>query len=172
MRFRPLADHWASYGMAEMAEWGLSDEEIDYARRLAGRFGFLIRIESQRERGLFDGLGRLIRVDVPAAAFGTWVEGLSALWRLSVADPRMADLRPEIEARLEIGASLLARRQIGAEASADYARPDRVLGAWFVNGETRMDDQQHALSGLLFAADAIEGRTNRSPDELLPAAAQ
>ncbi len=36
----------------------------------------------------------------------------------------------------------------------------------------KMDDQQHALSGLLFAADAIEGRTNRSPDELLPVAAR
>ena len=28
---------------------------------------------------------------------------------------------------------------------------------------TRMDDQQHALSGLRYAADAIEGRTRREP---------
>ena len=170
IRFRPLPDHWASYGLAEMAEWGLSDAEIDYARRLAGRFGFLIRVESQREQGLFDGIGRLIRVDVPAAAFGTWIEGLSALWRLSAADPRMADLRPQIEARLAIGASLLARRQIDVLEAGDYANPERVLGAWLTNGETRMDDQQHALSGLLFASDALEGRTNRSPESLLQVA--
>ena len=105
---------------------------------------------------------------MPASAFGTWVEGMAALWRLSASDPRMADLRPQIEERLETGASLLARRQIDAAEAERYARPDRVLGAWLVNGETRMDDQQHALSGLLFAADALEGRTQRSPDELLP----
>jgi hypothetical protein len=27
--------------------------------------------------------------------------------------------------------------------------PGRVEGAWFRDGETRMDDQQHALAGLL-----------------------
>ena len=168
VRFPPLADHWAAYGLAEMVEWGLGDAEIEYARRLAGRFGFLLRVESQREEGLFGGPGRLIRVEVPASAFGTWVEGMAALWRLSASDPRMADLRPQIEERLETGASLLARRQVDGAEAEGYARPDRVLGAWLVNGETRMDDQQHALSGLLFAADALEGRTQRSPDELLP----
>jgi hypothetical protein len=89
VRFRPLPDHWAAYAMAEMVEWGLSDEEVDYARRLAGRFGFLIRAESQREQGLFGGPGSLIRVHVPAAAFGTWIEAMAALWRIADADPRM-----------------------------------------------------------------------------------
>ena len=167
VRFPPLADHWAAYAMAEMVEWGLRDEEIDYARRLAARFGFLIRAESQRERGLFGGPGSLIRVHVPAAAFGTWVEAMAALWRISAADPRMADLRPLIEERLETGASLLSHRQTDAAEAAGFARPDLVEGAWVTRGKTRMDDQQHALSGLLFAADALEGRTLRSPDELL-----
>jgi hypothetical protein len=27
-----------------------------------------------------------------------------------------------------------------------------------------MDDQQHALSGLLYAADALDGRARREPD--------
>ena len=167
MRFRPLPDHWAAYGLAEMAEWGLSEPEIEYARRLAGRFGLLIRVETQRRYGLFGGPGRLFRDEVPASAFGTWIEGMSALWRLSTADERMADLRPAIEERLALGAGLLARRQIDAGEAQQYTSPDRVRGAWLSAGLTRMDDQQHALSGLLYASDAIEGRTNRSPDVLL-----
>ena len=167
VRFRPLPDHWAAYGLAEMAEWGLSEPEIEYARRLAGRFGLLIRVETQRRHGLFGGPGRLLRDEVPASAFGTWIEGMSALWRLSTADERMADLRPAIEERLALGAGLLARRQIDAGEAQGYANPDHVRGAWLSAGLTRMDDQQHALSGLLYASDAIEGRTNRSPDVLL-----
>ena len=167
VRFRPLPDHWAAYSMAEMVEWGLSDEEIEYARRLAGRFGFLIRAESQREHGLFGGPGSLIRVHVRAAAFGTWVEAMGALWRIAAADPRMADLKPAIEERLEVGASLLANRQSDAAEALAYPRPGFVEGAWITRGETRMDDQQHALSGLLFAADALEGRTLRSPADPL-----
>ena len=163
VRFRPLPDHWAAYTMAEMVEWGLSDEEIEYARRLAGRFGFLIRAESQREHGLFGGPGSLIRVHVRAAAFGTWIEAMGALWRIAAHDPRMADLKPAIEERLEVGASLLANRQSDADEALAYPRPGLVEGAWVTRGETRMDDQQHALSGLLFAADALEGRTLRSP---------
>lgn len=163
VRFRPLPDHWAAYTMAEMVEWGLSDEEIEYARRLAGRFGFLIRAESQREHGLFGGPGSLIRVHVRAAAFGTWIEAMGALWRIAAHDPRMADLKPAIEERLEVGASLLANRQSDAAEALAYPRPGLVEGAWVTRGETRMDDQQHALSGLLFAADALEGRTLRSP---------
>ena len=167
VRFRPLPDHWAAYTLAEMVEWGLSDEEIEYARRLAERFGFLIRAESQREHGLFGGPGSLIRVHVRAAAFGTWIEAMGALWRVAAADPRMADLKPAIEERLRVGASLLAHRQTDGVEALGYPRPDFVDGAWITRGETRMDDQQHALSGLLFAADALEGRTLRSPAERL-----
>ena len=163
VRFPPLPDHWAAYSMAEMVEWGLSDEEIAYARRLAGRFGFLIRTESQREHGPFGGPGSAIRVHVRAAAFGTWVEAMAALWRIADADPRMADLKPAIEERLATGASLLANRQTDAAGARDHPRPSLVEGAWITQGETRMDDQQHALSGLLFAADALEGRALRSP---------
>jgi small neutral amino acid transporter SnatA (MarC family) len=36
------------------------------------------------------------------------------------------------------------------------ARPERVEGAWFIDGETRMDDQQHALAGLLRTIPIVE----------------
>ena len=167
VRLQPLADHWAAYALAEMAEWGLRDFEIEYARRLAGRFGLLLRTDAQRANGLFGGLLGIVRgPDIPAAAVGTWVEGLAAIWRLSASDERLADLRPEIEERLHAGASLLAARQTDEQDAAAYPRPERALGSWLVDGETRMDDQQHALSGLLYAADALDGRVQRAPGTL------
>ena len=161
VRFPPLNDHWAAYGFAEMAEWGLGQPEIDYARRLAARFGFLVRTEAQLEAG---GLGALVRGEPRrAASLGTWVEGLAALWRLAATDDRLGDLQPQIEERLACAAGILASRQVGDDAAGEFGRPALALGAWFSGGATRMDDQQHAFSGLLFAADALEGRTRREP---------
>ena len=40
-------DHWAAYGLAELAPAGLTEVEAEYARWLAGYFGFLVRLESQ-----------------------------------------------------------------------------------------------------------------------------
>jgi hypothetical protein len=157
VEFPPLNDHWASYAMAEMAEWQppLSDQNIDYARRLAGRFSLFIRYESQKEEDLF---GEVIRGKPErAAALGTWVEGSSALWRLAVSDARMADLAGEIRERSACGAGVLMARQAGEE------RIPQEAGAWFNRGITRMDDQQHAISGLLYTADALEDDPVREP---------
>jgi len=160
--FPPLADQWAAYGMAEMSGWGLSDSQIAYARRLAERFGFLVRIEAQRQHGR---LGTLVRGrQSRAAGMGTWVEALAALWRVSVADFRLADLTPRIRERAQCAAGILAERQVSAEEAARHPRPDLMRGAWFRGGETRMDDEQHALSGLLYTLDALNGRAQRGPD--------
>ncbi len=159
--FPPWADQWAAYGLAEMSEWGLSDAQIGYARRLAARFGLLVRTEAQREDGW---LGTLVRGRKSrAAGTGTWVEALAALWRLASTDDRMADLRPKIRERLTCAAGILAARQITEEEAAAYPQPDLVRGAWFRSGETRMDDQQHAFSGLLYTVDALDGRVRREP---------
>jgi hypothetical protein len=48
--------------------------------------------------------------------------------------------------------------------AATYPRPDLVRGAWVRAGGTRMDDQQHAFSGLLYTLDALEDRLLRTPD--------
>ena len=163
VRFPPLADQWAAYGLAEMAEWGLSDDQAAYARRLAGRFGVLVRAEAKKQHG---GPATLVfGRDARAAGVGTWVEGLAALWRLSVADERLADLRPRLEQRLACAAGILASRQMDERAAGAYPRPQLVEGAWFSDGATRMDDQQHAFSGLLYAADAADGRARREPAE-------
>lgn len=155
VRFPPLNDHWASYGFAETAaRHRLPDPEADYARRVYGRFHLLVRNEAQQESGglfgLTHGTGRR------AAALGTWVEGQAALARLAVRDDRLADLRRGVVDSAACGAGILVRRQAGA-GSGD------ARGAWFTGGVTRMDDQQHAISGLLATADALEALDEDRP---------
>lgn len=146
-KFPPWADQWAAYGLAEMASWTLTDDEIQYARSLAERFGLLVRVESGRREG---GLSRGLRgPQARAAGMGTWGEGLTSLWRLASIDPRMADMREKLGERAACTAGMLAKRQLDAGEAQRFARPGLVRGAWLDEGITRMDDQQHALSALL-----------------------
>lgn len=160
--FPPLADQWTAYGLAELADGGLTEEEAEYARRLAGRWGFFTRTQAQREGGW---AGALRGPEARAAGMGTWVEGLAALWRVSVKDERLADLSDVIRERALCAGGILAARQVGAAEAEGYARPALARGAGFRGGETRMDDQQHAFSGLLYTLDALNGRQARAPEE-------
>ncbi|MDZ4825473.1 MAG: hypothetical protein SGJ13_03300 [Actinomycetota bacterium] len=137
----PLNDHWAAYGFAEMADWPLSDDAVEYAHALYGRFAMLIRWDAQADAG--EPYATTHTSGKRAAALGTWVEGQAALARLARADDRASDLSKATLASARCGAALLAARQID--------------GAWYTNGETRMDDQQHAISGLLAVAALLEG---------------
>lgn len=152
-KFPPWADQWAAYGLGEMATWPPSDENVAYARTLAERFGFLVRVESQRRDNWFSKMlhGRQAR----AAGMGTWVEGLTSLHRLASVDPRMADMEDKLAERIDCGAGMLAERQVSPGEAAATANAVRTRGAWFTNAVTRMDDQQHALSALLRAAPII-----------------
>lgn len=155
-KFPPWADQWAAYGLGEMASWPPSENNIAYARTLAERFGFLIRVESQRRDNWFSRLlhGRQAR----AAGMGTWVEGLNSLYTLATTDPRMRDMAPKIAERIDCGAGMLAARQVSPAAAKKTTNPERTSGAWFTNDVTRMDDQQHALSALLNAAPILDDR--------------
>ena len=156
--FPPWADQWAAYGLSEMADWPPNDDNIAYAQRLAERFGFLMRIESQRGSGP---LPRAIHgPDTRAAGMGTWVEGLTSLWRLARVDPRMAELEGDLGDRALCGAGILMERQIAASDAGDYPQPGLASGAWFSDGITRMDDQQHAMSGLMRAEAILVAREN------------
>lgn len=157
--FPPLNDHWASYGLAEMVEWGLAEHHVAYARDLAGRFSLLMRLEAQGMAE--DPMPSLRGEPRRAASLGTWVEGTSALWRLSAQDDRLSDIEDGIRDRAACGAGILLQRQVSPDAQTLEA------GAWFEGGVTRMDDQQHAISGLLYIADALEDRTRREPDDRL-----
>ena len=140
-------DHWSAYGLAELGPDALGDAEVAYARRLAGTFGLASRLEAQSGPS---GLRRLMR-GKPArgAGIGTVDEALAALWRLSLADPRLADLTADLGKRLRCTSARIVERQAGAAEARAFPRPDLVRGAWFSEaGFTRMDDQQHPLSGL------------------------
>ncbi|MCY4193732.1 MAG: hypothetical protein OXF04_05470 [bacterium] len=99
---------------------------------MAGRFGQMIRWDAQRE-----GLAELTHLPMPrGGGYGTILEGLGALEWLWLNEPRLDDA--PLRDRLECGAARLA------ETQADD-------GAWYYDDLTRVDDQQHAISGLLLA---------------------
>ena len=138
---RPWADQWAAYSLNEMAEWGLADHHIDYARLLAGQWGIAVRWESQRNGGI-DGL--VHAPETIAAGQGTWLEGLAMLYELALADDRMADLREPLADRLVCGSGrMIVKQRTGT------GQPE-LDGGFFVGGTTRVDGQQHVLSGLIF----------------------
>ena len=155
----PLADQWASYGFSEMRTWGdLAEAELAYVRSLSEAYHKRVERELRREASRVGDGTEPPRESVRqsrGAAFGTTVEALSALWRLSRQDPGMANLEAQLRHDLLCGAGILVARQYDAERASPYPRPDVVEGAWFTDDVTRMDDQQHAMSGVALAIDAL-----------------
>lgn len=127
------ADHWAAYGLSALGR--LTGVEAAYARRLAGYFGFLIRLESQRTGRPLNPLAE------SGARLGTMGEGAAALRRL----------HPELAERLRCLSGILVERQAGPDERDPLAR-----GAWFHDGYTQMDDQQHAIAALIGALEVLE----------------
>jgi multiple antibiotic resistance protein len=167
----PIADHWAGYGLAETVALRdgdvppLTEAEADYARRQAELFGGQARWVAQRSGPW----GALVRPGgvLRGGGYGVIGEGLTGLWLAAVADPRLSDIRDQVGARAECVAAIALRRQSNAASAAGAADPARVTGAWFRNGETRMDDQQHALAGLLRTIPIVQA-TSRSDDGTAP----
>lgn len=138
-----LSDHWATYGLEALdAADGLTPVERDYARRLAGYFGWLVRYDSQHT-------GTALAFSASGASLGTDGEGVAAMRRLAAADPGFADLRERLAARSVCLGGILLDRQ-----TRDAADP-RERGAWFDGGYTQMDDQQHAIAALIGAREAL-----------------
>ena len=164
----PIADHWAAYGLADTLESrgstgvSLTEDESDYARRQAELFGGQVRWISER----FGPWGALVRPGgVPrGGGYGVIGEGLSGLWLVANQDPRLADLRDPIAGRATCIAGLAVRAQSDGADAADAISPERVEGAWFRDGETRMDDQQHALAALLRTIPIVEATSGGSLD--------
>ena len=150
---RPWADQWAAYSLNEMATWGLSDVHLDYARLLAAQWGIAIRWESQRNGGI-DGL-----VHAPesiAAGQGTWLEGTAMMRSLSLNESRFADLTNDLDDRLLCGAGrMVTKQRLGTGVP-------EIDGGFFVDGVTRVDGQQHVLSGLIFTEQLLRDRQDRT----------
>jgi small neutral amino acid transporter SnatA (MarC family) len=156
----PIPDHWAAYGMAETVEFTergqppLTDEEVDYARRQAELVGGQVRWVSQR-LGPWGGVVR--GSPVPrGGGYGVIGEALTGWWLTAREEPRLADLRDPIAERATCIAGLAVEAQSDRDAATDAVRPALVEGAWFHGGETRMDDQQHALAALLRTIPIVE----------------
>lgn len=145
---QPWPDQWAAYSLGEMSEWGLADHHVAYARRLMERFAMIVRFDAQRGSAY----GSITHGPAPrGGGAATWLEGLAAMRPLTLTDPRLADLERPVEEALACGAARLAERQVepGDEVS------DQEAGAWFYDDLTRMDDQQHAASGLLLSLPVL-----------------
>ena len=172
-----IPDHWAAYGMAETVEFPergrppLTEDEADYAREQAGLFGVQARWVSQR----FGPWGELVRGTYTprGGGYGVISEALTGWWLTAREEPRLADLREPIADRATCIAALAVRAQSDAGDAATASRPERVEGAWFLDGETRMDDQQHALAGLLRTIPIVragEGSNSDDPGDDAPTA--
>ena len=150
----PLPDHWSAYGLAESLVRPLTDDEIAHTRRQAGLFGAQVRWVSQQEGPW----GPLVRgpMQPRGGGYGVNGEALSQLWRVAQAEPRLAALRAPLAERARCVAGLMADAQSDRDEAAATPTPGRVRGAWFLHGETRMDDQQHALSALLATIPIVE----------------
>jgi small neutral amino acid transporter SnatA (MarC family) len=166
----PIPDHWAAYGAAETAQFAergdppLTEHEVSYARRQAELFGSATRWVSQQ----FGPWGTVVRGgDKPrGGGYGVISEALTGWWLTAEAEPRLADLADPIAARATCIAGIAVGEQADGEDAAGAAQPQRVEGAWFVDGETRMDDQQHALAGLLRTIPIIEAQAGSDVGDL------
>ena len=144
----PLNDHWGSYGFAEMADWPLGDAEADYARSALrpvpalDPLGSDRRTRARRTRGRTDRSGAR-----PRSARGSRAK---APWPASRASTTGSTTSPT---------SRSTARSVGRASSSHVSATPRTSatdGAWFTDDESRMDDQQHAISGLLALADLLE----------------
>jgi hypothetical protein len=155
-RFPPVSDHWSAYAYAEVAAWpggsALTADDVAYAHRQAGIFSVQVRNESQKANELLE---LTHGGDVLGAGVGTWGEGLGALWRAAGHEAALAPIRNRVGERARCVAGLLVERQVSAGQAAGDARPEVTRGAWFADGRTQMDDQQHALSALLGAVPIV-----------------
>ncbi len=163
-----LPDHWAAYGLSETILFNergdapLTSDELAYARRQAGLFGNQVRWVSQ-QAGPWGEVVRGSR-ELRGGGYGVIGEALTGLWRVALAEPRLADVRNEVAERAMCIAGLAVRAQSDAGEAAAFAEPDRVQGAWLRSGETRMDDQQHALSALLRTIPIVEAEESSGHD--------
>lgn len=160
-----VPDHWGAYTLAEMAKpggVGLTEGQRDWARFLGGRFKIMARFEAQRSE---TGPVRITRGHTAlGAGVGALAEGLNGLVALSHTDTALADMGPGLSDALGCVSDLLVRRQAGPDDVPPGADPDKVVGAWFSDSRTQMDDQQHALSGLLGALENLHGEDDSEVD--------
>ncbi len=163
-----VSDHWAAYGLAEMVASGheLAPDVRAFVRKQMGLAAIEVRYEAQRTNG---GIDRWLRGRTTlGAGLGTIGESLGGWWRIAAADEELSGQAGWLDERLACLADLVADRQASATDASTPGAAAAVAGAWFQFGITQMDDQQHSLSALLAARDAIERREVEPAPRRLP----
>ena len=170
----PIEDHWAAYGLSETVQFPERGRPPLTAgrARLRAQPGRAVRRRDALHQPAAGPVGRArARPHEPrGGGYGVMGEGLSGLWRTARADPRLADLRGPLAERADVHGRARDRRAVGCRRGRGLESPGRVEGAWFRDGETRMDDQQHALAALLRTMAIVRagGGSGGSPDDETP----
>jgi len=151
----PISDHWGAYAFETMSRWPqpptLDSEAIGWIDRQLWMLGLQTRYESQR----VGGITRLTRGDVALpAGVGTLGEAYGAWLRLDSRINFLGERREIVEQRAMCVTSLLVERQ--TRASAGEPADPMSAGAWFRQGVSQVDDQQHPLATLLSTLDWIQ----------------
>ncbi len=176
-QFPMLSDHWASYGLAAMGEWGpppaLDAAVRTWIERQLGLFGVQVRYESQRQGGITtltrgpvampggvgtvgEGLGNLARVVADRTLVGTAASEADSGLDADASAPGIDVDAAALAERMACAAGMLIERQVRSPDQYPRADPAAVTGAWFRLGVTRMDDQQHTLSALILLMPHLE----------------
>ena len=158
----PLADQWAAYGFARLGSLQPLDvAEVAYLEALSERYlGRLEREILRENRRLGDGMGSPDESlpQARGAAFGTTVEALASLLQVAEGTAALVDLTPALHDAAVCGAAISIARQYDASRARRWPRPALVRGAWFDDDVTRVDDQQHSMSGIILAASGFDAQ--------------
>ena len=132
----PIPDHWAAYGMAERVGGGVAPSAATRWTTRAGRPS----CSGRRRAGWRSATGRGARSCGPGYEprggwYGVIGEALTGWWRVAGHDARLAEVRDAISERATCVAGLAVSAQSSAEEAAGAARPGRVEGAWFRDGD-------------------------------------
>jgi len=147
-----LPDHWASYGFDSLGGSSTAIEER-YVQLLAADFAVMTRVESTRTN---EGLRRWLRWgQALGAGLGALGEGVAGMYRLSATEEVLRDDRVALAEHLRCRGGMLVQRQTTPDESLADPRPALSAGAWFRDGVTQVDDQQHTLSALLTIREAV-----------------
>lgn len=153
----PISDHWGAYAVETMARWpqppARDAAEDAWVDRQLWMLGLQVRYESQR----VGGITRLTRGDVALpAGVGTLGEAFGNFLILDSRNGILGDRRAVLQERATCATWLLLDRQSHAVDADGNITDSRVDGAWFRQGVSQLDDQQHTLSTLLFTLDWME----------------
>jgi small neutral amino acid transporter SnatA (MarC family) len=92
-------------------------------------------------------------------------ELLANLFVVSTVAPELSGIGSGLAERTRCVGGIIGDRQLTAsEAQQESAQPLLVQGAWFREGVTQMDDQQHTLSALLLSYPNVESIPFSAPE--------